>query len=162
MIANRDEKFTYMDEDQIEIVMPPEATKGENEDEEPVQPKPKRGGPVGIAAAKEGPIMRLWDAVKQAFGGTVRPSATEALALASVSRDTVGALTDEELHRLERLCHDAIAEAVAPVGREEEGLPIFVVSERGIGMNPEIGPPTSWGFRLMVTPEGIEARTGGE
>ena len=162
MTANRDEKFTYMDEDQIEIVMPPEATKGENEDEEPVQPKPKRGGPVGIAAAKEGPIMRLWDAVKQAFGGTVRPSATEALALASVSRDTVGALTDEELRRLERLCHDAIAEAVAPEGREEEGLPLFIVSERGIGMNPEIGPPTSWGFRLMVTPEGIEARTGGE
>ena len=161
MIANRDEKFTYMDEDQIEIVMPPEATKGENEDEEPVQPKPKRGGPVGIAAAKEGPIMRLWDAVKQAFSIGARPTATEALALASVSRDTVEALTDEELRRLEGLCHDAIAEAVAPEGREEEGLPLFIVSERGIGMNPGL-QPDGWGFRLMVTPEGIEARTGGE
>ena len=114
-----------------------------------------------VGKEQEGPIMRLWDAVKQAFGGAARPSATEALALASVSRDTVEALTDEELRRLERLCHDAIAEAVAPEGREEEGLPIFVVSERGIGMNPGL-QPDGWGFRLMVTPEGIKARTGGE
>ena len=105
--------------------------------------------------------MRLWDVVKQAFSIGARPSATEALALASVSRDTVETLTDEELRRLERLCHDAIAEAVAPEGREEEGLPIFVVSERGIGMNPGL-QPDGWGFRLMVTPKGIEARTGDE
>jgi len=106
--------------------------------------------------------MKLWQAVKQAFGGTVRPTATDALALASVSRDTVEALTDEELRRLENLCHDAIEEAVTPEGREEDGLPIFVVSERGIGMNPALGSPDPWGFRLMVTPDGIEARTGGE
>ena len=108
--------------------------------------------------------MRLWDVVKQAFSIGARPSATEALALASVSRDTVEALTDEELRRLESLCHEAISQSV-DTGLEEAGIPLFVASETGIGVSPGLGQPVmpdSWGFRLMVTPEGIEARPGGE
>ena len=104
--------------------------------------------------------MKLWDAVKKAFGVGVRPSAMEALALASVSADTVGALSDEELRRLENLCHEAI-EASVDTGREEPGIPLLVASDRGIGVNGAFSPTGYYdGFRLQVTPEGINAGMG--
>ena len=87
-------------------------------------------------------------------------TATEALALASVSRDTVEALTDDELRRLEGLCHEAIGESVGDVGTEDqegEGLPLFVATPRGIGVNDVaaagLRPST---FEFLATARGVE------
>ena len=86
-------------------------------------------------------------------------TATEALALASVSRDTVEALTDDELRRLEGLCHEAIGESVEDVGTEDqegEGLPLFVVSERGIALNAEAAGLRPSTFEFLATARGVE------
>ena len=87
-------------------------------------------------------------------------STIDCLALASVSRETVGALTDDELRRLEALCHEGIGESVGETGAEGpegEGLPLFVATPRGIGVNDVaaagLRPST---FEFLATARGIE------
>ena len=84
-------------------------------------------------------------------------STIDALALASVSRDTVGALTDDELRRLEALCHEGFDESVGDVGREDQGLPLFVATAGGIAVNAgaAAGLRPSM-YEMVATRRGVE------
>ena len=53
---------------------------------------------------------------------TIPPPGTDLLALASISPETAEVLNDEELQRLEKLCHDS-------VGDEEASSPLRVTAQ---------------------------------
>lgn len=91
----------------------------------------------------------MWKAIRGLFKGH---RTTQVLALSGIDAVSVKTLSDDELTGLEGLCHELIAEN--PV--DDAGLPVLVATERGIGVNPSL-QSMPWGFRLLVTPEGITA-----
>ena len=93
----------------------------------------------------------MWKAISGIFK---RNRTTQILALAGLDSASAEGLTNAELKDLEGLCHDLIEGA----STEDGGMAVLVASERGIGVNPGLCSPAPWGFRLLVTPEGIVAK----
>jgi len=75
--------------------------------------------------------VRLLDLILKR--GPTRPAGTDLLALASVSPETVELLSDDELRRLEKLCHDSLE-----IREEEEMQSSLLVTPQGISVTKAV------------------------